>query len=310
MRKIRILSVIIFALSAGTFTFFKFTDKKTTDTDGPIIQMEPESIEVPSGAGAEELLAGVTATDKKDGDVTASLVIERMTNFTERGRRTITIAAFDSDNNVTKTTREIVYSDYTAPSFQLSEPLYFPENNASSFAEKLTASDVLDGDLTEKIKMSAVDILQFDVAGDYQVIFTVSNSAGDTAQLPVTVTIYDPSEKPMLPDIILSEYLIHVKKGESVDPWSYIDEVNYRGTVYKPAAGSSGGNVLAEEMSSLADVDTYGENDGRKYLTNIDITNSVDVNTPGTYEITYRVTSDETEEEETGTMRLIVVVDE
>lgn len=309
MRKIRILSVIVFILSAGTFAFFKFTDKKTTDTDGPIIQMETDSIEVLSGAGNEELLAGVTATDRKDGDVTASLVIERMTNFTERGKRTVTIAAFDSDNNVAKATREIIYSDYTAPSFELAEPLFFPEN-PSSLGEELTASDVLDGDITEKIRMSAVDVLQLDTVGDYQVIFTVSNSAGDTTQLPVTVTIYDSSEQSMLPSITLSDYLIHVKTGESVDAWSYIDEVNYRGTVYKPAVSSSGENILAEETNSAEDDSLYGANEERKYLTNIDITNPVDVNTPGTYEIIYRVTSDETGEEETGTMRLIVVVDE
>lgn len=309
MRKVRILSVIIFVLSAGMFAFFKFTDKKTTDTDGPIIQMETDSIEVSSGAGNEELLAGVTATDRKDGDVTASLVIERMTNFTERGKRTVTIAAFDSDNNVAKATREIIYNDYTAPSFALGGPLYFPEN-PSSLGEELTASDVLDGDVTEKIRMSAVDILQLDTAGDYQVVFSVSNSAGDAVQLPVTVTIYDPSEQSMLPAITLSEYLIHVKTGESVDAWSYIDEVNYRGTVYKPAVSSSGENILAEETNSAAGDSLYGDNEERKYLTNIDITNPVDANTPGTYEITYRVTSDETGEEETGTMRLIVVVDE
>lgn len=303
MRKIRILSVIIFVISAGIFGYFKVLDKKDVDTKGPEIHMTEDSIEVSVGAGSDEILAGVTASDAKDGDVSASLVIESMTNFTERGRRMATFAAFDSDNNVTKATKEIIYSDYTPPSFSLDEPLYFPVN-AESFTDALSVSDVLDGDLTQNIKMSVDNEIQVNAEGDYPVVFSVSNSAGDTVQLPVTLTIYKPSENQAHPLISLSQYLIHVQMGEGIDPWFYMEEVSCRGTVYRPGTDNEGRPILAEDRGDALGSGTSMED--REYLTDIEIINPVDTNTPGTYEITYRVTA----EDETGTMRLVVVVDE
>lgn len=313
MRRIRILSIIIFILSAAVFCFFKISDKKSEDTNGPVIHMTENSIEVSTTAGKEELLAGVTATDEKDGDVSGSIVIERMTNFTEKGKRTMIIAACDSDHNVTKETREIIYSDYQSPTFELEAPLNFSVN-ATSFTDGLTASDRLDGDLTHNIKMSVSENKMY-TAGDYQVLFSVSNSAGDVTSLPVTVTLYDPSEIRYAPEIVLTDYLVYVKKGASISPWSYIDEVNYRGTVYVPEKNSEGKKVLAEKLkeepeNNQAAVYGISTADTRKYITDIDITNPVDTNTPGTYEILYKVTAGEDYENETGTMRLIVVVEE
>lgn len=311
MRRIRILSVIIFVLSAGYFGYFKILEKRTEDPNGPQIHMEEDTVEVSVSAGDEEILAGVTASDEKDGDVSDSLVIESMTKFKERGKRTAIIAAFDSDNNVTKTTREIVYNDYTPPAFALSEPLCFPLNT-ESILSPLTVSDGLDGDLTQNIRIYAEEELWVNTAGDYSVLFSVSNSAGDEVQLPVTVTIYNPSETQSLPDISLSQYLVHIKTGESLDPWTYVDQVSYRGTIYKPDRNSEGEEILTENGAN----DSYSSDDQEtmqgeeKYLTNIEITNPVDANTPGTYEVVYKVTANEEHGYETGTMHLVVVVDE
>lgn len=311
MRRIRALSVIIFILSVGIFVYVKILAVNNVDTNGPEIHMTEKSIEVSVGAEKSELLAGVTATDAKDGDVSASFVIESMTNFAERGRRTIIFAAFDSDSNVTKATREIIYNDYTPPAFELSGPLYLPLNT-TSLTGTLTVKDVLDGDLTQNIKIYADEEVKVDKEGDYSVIFSVANSAGDTVQLPVTVTIYNPSEQQRLPAISLSQYLIHIKRGEAVDPWLYVDEVSYRGVIYKPEKNSAGKWILAEEIDSdhTDDDDELNLTEERKYLTDIEVNNPVDTNTPGVYEITYRVADGEENEKNTGTMRLVVVVDE
>ena len=50
-------------------------------------------------------------------------MVEELSNFIEKGRRQATVAAFDSDNNVTKTVREVIYEDYVSPRFALAEPL-------------------------------------------------------------------------------------------------------------------------------------------------------------------------------------------
>lgn len=79
--------------------------------------MDNSEISVSIHADEAELLAGVTAYDAKDGDVTDSLAVEHISNFIEKGRRKISIVAFDSDNNVTHAEREMVYNDYTSPVF-------------------------------------------------------------------------------------------------------------------------------------------------------------------------------------------------
>lgn len=299
MRKIRIVSVIFFLIAAASFVYFKIEDQRTADTNGPQIQMAEDTIEVSVEAGQEELLAGVTAEDDKDGDVSDSLVIESITNFKEDGSRTVTLAAFDSDNNVTKAAREVVYSDYTHPAFALSEPLYFPLNT-ESFLSSITASDSLDGNLTQNIKVSSEEDIWVNTEGEYPVVFSVSNSAGDEVQLPATVTLYDPSESQMIPVISLSQYLIYVKKGEAVDAWSYVDHVDYRGRIYQPGRDGEGREILTEDTEGSAGESVPG----------VEITNPVDTNIPGTYEIVYKVTADTGHGYETGTMRLIVVVNE
>ena len=51
-----------------------------------------------------QLLEGVTAYDSHDGDVTASLLIEKVTE-TGNGKVIVTYAAVDSSNNVAEQSR-------------------------------------------------------------------------------------------------------------------------------------------------------------------------------------------------------------
>lgn len=302
MRRIRALGIGIFLVALVITIVYKVSDKTITDSVPPVITMDSATIELPSAATEEEIMTGVTAEDNRDGDVTDSLVIEKMSNFIEPGRREVTIAAFDSDNNVSKVTRELIYTDYEAPKFYLEEPLRYAINSTASFVSAMTAEDVLDGDLTQNIKISADYKATMDIEGEYAILFTVSNSAGHVSKLPVTVTIYDPAKTSLRPQITLTDYLIHVEQGASVNPWDYVDEVTYRGRVYEPGKDSSGNRILVQDVSGNVTPD---------YLTDVEVTNDVDTNTPGVYEIIYRITvGEDDDEKETGSMYLIVVVDE
>lgn len=68
----------------------------------PEILFDSEVISVPTGADDAALLAGVTATDAEDGDVTASLVVEGVSGRNDDGTVRVTYAAFDSNHHVTK----------------------------------------------------------------------------------------------------------------------------------------------------------------------------------------------------------------
>ena len=209
----------------------------------------------------------------------------------------MTVVAFDSDNHATKATRKIAYTDYTAPTFSLTEPLRFAMNTQDIMGT-LTCVDVLDGDVTGKIKMSSEYYVQADTPGEYPMVYQVANSAGDVQKLPVTVEIYDPSKEAQKPQFELSEYLVYTSVGKAVDPWSYVQQITMGGIKF--VRGEDG--VLRDPNPA--------EKQERTAITadEVQITNQADFNTPGTYEILYQITDDSGKESVTGQVRLIVVV--
>lgn len=105
MRKIVIilctLDVILMALSVVLYL--------DEDRTAPVIHMEETQMEYREGMTDEELLAGVTATDETDGDVTGSLVVEKVSEIGD-GTVIVTFGARDRSNNVVKMSR-IIYSN-------------------------------------------------------------------------------------------------------------------------------------------------------------------------------------------------------
>ncbi len=254
-----------------------------SDSNGPEITMDQDSITVGIDCTDEEILAGITATDAKDGDVTDSLVVEELSNFIETGRRMATIAAFDQDNNVTKVTREIVYSDYTSPRFSLTEPLRFAMNGDEDITSVFQVEDCLDGDLSGEVVITSDYYYSYSTAGEYTVTFQVTNSAGDVVELPLTVEIYDSSEDNSAPKVELSEYLVYVETGSQIDPLSYVTGVTEGGTSWE--MGESGNPYETED---------------------IEVTNPVDTSEAGVYEISYTIPVGEGYEP---VIRLVVIVE-
>lgn len=289
MRKAKTASILLFAVSLALFLFCIFVREGGQDQSGPEIQMDQQEIQVSIAADDAALLQGVTATDRKDGDVTDSLVVESISNFIEKGRRKVSIVAFDSDNHITRAEREIVYTDYTSPVFTLDSPLRF-SIDAENLTEGLHAQDCLDGDITSKIQMSFQDSYSYGTAGQYQVNYSVANSAGDVKNLPVTVEFYDPSQESQIPSLTLNQYLINLSVGEGFDPWGYLDSVTVNHYQYvKEEDGILHGSTAEDILDSSA----------------VQIENPVDVNTPGVYEVVYSVYDEEGVQ---GSVRLIVSV--
>lgn len=289
MRKAKTASILLFAVSLALFLFCIFVREGGQDQSGPEIQMDQQEIQVSIAADDAALLQGVTATDRKDGDVTDSLVVESISNFIEKGRRKVSIVAFDSDNHITRAEREIVYTDYTSPVFTLDSPLRF-SIDAENLTEGLHAQDCLDGDITSKIQMSFQDSYFYGTAGQYQVNYSVANSAGDVKNLPVTVEFYDPSQESQIPSLTLNQYMINLSVGEGFDPWGYLDSVTVNHYQYvKEEDGILHGSIAEDILDPSA----------------VQIENPVDVNTPGVYEVVYSVYDEEGVQ---GSVRLIVSV--
>lgn len=168
----------------------------------------------------ERLLEGVTALDARDGDVTASLVVESVRGIVADKRFTVTYAAFDHSGNVTKAQRTVYYEDYVSPRFSLSAPLIFRKASNLNVFAPLGAQDDFDGDLTDRIKGTLVSgERQLTEEGDYAVEFRVTNSLGDTSYLTAPVRIISSTSRGV--ELTLTNYLIYLEKGESFTPERY-----------------------------------------------------------------------------------------
>lgn len=271
MVRLKQISLVVF-LAAVALAAVVLLGESRRDRQGPVIEMDQTAIEI----GVEDaagLLAGITARDGKDGDVTSSLVVEGLSPFTAKGERLVTVAAFDSDNQVTKAVRTLRYTDYTPPRFSLSAPLAFPAGiEPRDITAALSAWDCLDGDITRRITCTNLPAssLRTDLPGEYPVLFSVSNSAGDIQRFVATVQIYDP-QLPRQRGVGLTRQLLYCRAGDSFDPWAYLDTVTAEGRTYQMTAGqlvhSASGEILPRDQ--------------------VQIDNPVNTAAPGWYEVCY-----------------------
>lgn len=253
MKKLRVAAALLLVVSTIAFVGFKFIETFRYDSDPPEITCQEDEIYVSVNASEEELLQGVTAQDKKDGDVTDSLVVESMSAFTAKNTRAITYAAADEHGNVGRAERTLHYSDYQSPRFHFDMPLRFPTGKLKDVLPYIKVNSVIDGDLTDKIKYALPDRVNINSLGRYPIEFSVMDSAGNTVHLPTVLEIYDAQVEQI--QVELNEYLIYLKKGESFDAESY----------YK-------GSDMEGKLNILSDVD---------------------VNEPGVYHVDYIVKSEQ-----------------
>lgn len=207
------------------------------------------------------LTMGVTAQDKKDGDVTSSVLVESV-KLIEGSTASVTYAAFDSSGNVSKASREIIYTDYTSPHFTLSKSLSFPQGSSFDVMSIIGAYDDRDGDIGHRIRATPLDDVAITTLGSHDVEFRVSNSMGETVRLTLPVEVYDPNK--YYGTLELKNYLLYLKKGESFDPREQLDVVKF----------GSDTTYLRQSVPSGFTWESSGE---------------VDTNTPGIYTVKYEV---------------------
>lgn len=284
LRKTRLFVIIFFIISVALFVMFRLARAASADRTIPVIEMESDSITVSVEEGDEAILEGVRATDGKDGDITKNLFIESRTTFLDKGRFNVTIAVSDDDNHIAKATREVIYQDYKSPQFSLSGPLKFQTDRETqddlNIAKNLSAKDVIDGNISNRIKISSDYSITSATPGDYHMEFIVSNSMGDISRLPVTVTIYSSVQENGLPKILLTKYLVNTAVGNRVDIVSLIDQINYHNSTYRRGED---GNYYNGEYDSQGNAVMFSSE-------SVQIESNIDWNTPGVYEVTITFT--------------------
>ena len=224
MRFIKPIVIIAFIAGTALFVFKWASFKGALDTEPPVIHINSKLLTVDVDATDRDLMKGVQATDKKDGDVTARLVVESISKFTDTKNHicSITYGVEDSDHNVAKATRKIKYRNYTHPKFYLKKPLRIETGTDESLKDIIGATDCIDGDITRKVKILSSEFSTLS-SGDSTVTAQATNKLGDTVTLKAHVMIQDVNYK--APVINLKENLAHIKKGSSFSERKYIESV-------------------------------------------------------------------------------------
>lgn len=226
MRKIKIFSIILFICSAAVYIGCRIYAGVMTDHTPPVIS-GGDAIEVSVEDPQEKLLEGMTAEDDRDGDVTDSLVVQEISEFDDEGNRTVRYAAVDDSGNVGYYSRTMTYTDYGQPRFAMSSPLRFPMGTSFNICEGITASSVLDGDLSDKIKYTLDRAVSNATTGTYEVEFRVMDSAGRTSYLKTLLEVYDPSEERI--EVTLSDYLVYIRANSEFHASAYFEEASVDG---------------------------------------------------------------------------------
>lgn len=183
-----VILIILFIL----FSIYYYETQFRKTINYPTIEFSEEfKTEISVTATEQDLLKGVIATDVEDGDLTADVIIEQMSNLIKGDRREIVYVVCDADNNVTKVTKEIQYTDYKSPILKpIQEKPIIEQRKYSDILACFKAIDVIDGDISEKIKIDSIDTNSNSISsGIFPVELSVTNSCGDTVHLESTVTL-------------------------------------------------------------------------------------------------------------------------
>ena len=224
MRKgFSILMIVLTVLSVEGLGVYRYLSKQKTSGEAPVITFDSNLLEVTTGATEAELMQGVTATDAEDGDVTDSLLIETSTHFISDTTIEVTYAAFDSQGHVSKATRSVRYVNYTPPRFYFTGPMLFSEAGVSELLSYIGARDCIDGDISSRVKVAAVESgTLLSTPGLHVLEFRVTNSTGDTAYLKVPIDVVSAYNSAR--QIPLSDYLVYLEVGSAFDPTVYLPE--------------------------------------------------------------------------------------
>lgn len=283
MKKSNWLALLLMGVSIVALMGYRLWDRSVTDSTPPQITVEEGVLEASVYGDRTELLRGISAQDDRDGDVTGSVIVESVGGVTGDGEAVVHYAAFDNSGNVAKLSRVIRYTDYVSPRFRMDRPLLFTAGSSIDVVDRMSAQDILDGDITHRIRATAMADQTLKDPGEYEVLFQVTNSLGDTQSLRLTAELYPAGAYNS--DLELKEYLIYLPKGSSFSARDYLDVFRY--------------SVNRVELKGRVP-DGY----------HLSLEGSVDTSTPGVYEVKYIFSCEQGYQTFAGCSRLVVIVEE
>lgn len=270
------------ALVLLIFVGYLMVRQVRSDDTGPEIMIAEEMPEISVSDPLQSYLQGVTATDKRDGDVTEQLLVENIYGVTPDHQATVTYAAFDRAGNVTKAQRQIRFTDYHSPRFTLDCALAFPAASGLDVMDYIGAQDIFDGNIVRRVRATLISNSgTLSDVGVHDVKLQVTNSLGDTAELVLPVEVYAPEKYNAT--LALDSYLVYLPVGSSFHAQSYLRSMTCGGTTYS----------LDDDPDEVS----------------VSVSGTVDTQVPGLYPVAYTVRYEDTDVTYTAYSKLFVVVE-
>ena len=234
----------------------------------PVITLTGDSV-VYLAIGDSYVDDGATANDNYDGVLTGAIVTSGTVTTSTVGTYTISYNVTDSNGNqAVQVTRTVIVGTPPLITLQGDNPMTI-EIGSNYIELGAIASDPEDGDLTSSISISGA--VNTDVIGTYQIQYSVTDSEGNTTFLNRTVQVID-STKPTIQ--LIGDSTVSVEVGGSfIDPGA-------------TASDSNDGDITSS----------------------IIISGTFDLNSTGTYALTYNV-SDSAGNSADSVTRTIIVGD-
>ena len=224
------LSILFLVVTLVAFAGYRIYSRLIVDRTPPVVTAPESVLEESVSVTEKQLLAGVKAVDEKDGDVSDTLTVEKLSSIDSDNNRIIYYVALDEHNNVGKAQRTLHYTDYQLPEFAMENGCFIVKIDGTiNIRNYIKADSVLDGDLTSFIKYSFDSKLDTSTLGEYPIQLYVTDSAGGVSKLDTTLVVVSDSE--LHEKIYLKKYLVYLNVGDSFDPFDYILETGYKGTV-------------------------------------------------------------------------------
>ena len=222
MKNLKIIVVVLFLVAAVAFGALSGYNHLVADRTPPMIVCDGVPLSVSVTASDRDLCSGLTATDDTDGDITDRIIVQKISQLVNNDTAVVSYAVFDSSSNVCTFSRYVTYTDYESPRFHLSQPLIYSLNSLITIEDRLTASDLIDGDISNRIRLSSSNVFN-DSLGQYPILIQVTNSTGDSSVVSLTVTIKNYTAQN--PVIVLDEYLLYIDSDTELDIESLRDHI-------------------------------------------------------------------------------------
>lgn len=154
---------------------------------------------------------GYTAVDNYDGDLTDKVKVDDNININRMGEYKVIYTIEDSHGNKAQTLRKVIIKDIEKPKISINRST----NSYLILGSKIdinsyTATDNLDGDLTNKVKVDGE--VNPNKVGLYKVIYTVSDNSGNEEILETTINVQKKNTKGI--PVLMYHWFYDDTKGE------------------------------------------------------------------------------------------------